>query len=213
MIADSDCRDKKQNRGIMQDRSALALTILLGCLFAPNAHAKHKDYAPLPVALMNARSVYIANESPDAIVGDRAYSELRKWGRFKIVQSRKDADVVFVFSMETHEAGYVTTASAQTNGTASFTQTSDTTVSGNVSTTTSGSATTRPIVRGNVFLHVVDAHTGNEIWSNVEYMGIHGAGHKAAVLASMGYAGLFMHQSATREIIKDLRKRMESQSQ
>jgi hypothetical protein len=195
----------------MRRKLTLAFSIVLILISAARTEARDKEYAPLPNAIMTAKTVCIVNKSPYAEVADRAYSELQKWGRFKVIQSPTDADLIFVFSSETHISGYSTTSSSQTTGNVEITQTADNSATGRIDATTTGSAESTPIVRGNVFLHVVDPHTANEIWSNAESMGIHGAGHKAAAIGTLGYGALFMHPSATREIIKDLRRRMENQ--
>lgn len=195
----------------MGRKLSLILPVLLVSFSAPRTQAKDKEYAPLPDELMAAKTVCIVNKSPYAQVADRAYSELRKWGRFKIVQSATNADLIFVFSSETHVAGYSTTSRSQTTGNIEITQTTDNGASGRIDTTTTGSAESKPVVRGNVFLHVIAVRTGEEIWNNAESMGIHGAGHKAVAIGTLGYGALFMHPSATCEIIKDLRKRMEHQ--
>jgi hypothetical protein len=50
--------------------------------------------APLPPALMSAKTLYIENNSGQAKLADRCYDELSKWGRFKIVSDPKQADVI-----------------------------------------------------------------------------------------------------------------------
>lgn len=44
--------------------------------------------------LRTARSIYIANDSKNVTIEDLAYTELMKWGRFTIVSSPKNADLV-----------------------------------------------------------------------------------------------------------------------
>ena len=54
----------------------------------------------LPAKLLTARSVYFANETGFAAVGTEAVRELEKWGRFQVVQSPRQAELVFVLSSE-----------------------------------------------------------------------------------------------------------------
>jgi hypothetical protein len=76
---------------------------LLFCFLPVAAFAgKH---APLPPTLMEAKTVYIDNQSGNAAFADRCYDELRRWGRFKIVPDPKGADIIFRISTATHSTG------------------------------------------------------------------------------------------------------------
>jgi hypothetical protein len=59
------------------------------------APALAQERAPLPAKLLAAQTVYLSNES-DLKAFDRFYSELRKWGRFKVVPSKDEADLIAV---------------------------------------------------------------------------------------------------------------------
>ena len=67
-----------------------------------------KSHMPLPAKIMTAKTIYIDNRSGMAQVGDRAYDELKNWGRFQVVTERKQADLILVLSVETHSAGPTT---------------------------------------------------------------------------------------------------------
>ena len=69
------------------------ITALLIC--APAFAAKH---APLPDALLNAKTVYIVNQTGSQKVMDGAYSEITKWGRYSIAKDKESADTVMVFT-------------------------------------------------------------------------------------------------------------------
>ena len=124
------------------------LSVLL-FVFAFSCAAKDK-HLPLPVAVFSAKTVFIDNQSGMAKIGDRAYEELRKWGRFQIVSDRKDADLIFLLSAEEHTTGYVTSGGGQT-GTVNE--------SGNINTTSKPTYTT-PQTVGHTFLTVFDAKSG-----------------------------------------------------
>ena len=51
--------------------------------------------APLPKALEEAKTAYVLNDSWHSSAGDQCSDELSKWGRFKLVGNRKEADLVF----------------------------------------------------------------------------------------------------------------------
>ena len=74
---------------------ALALVLVVSPIYAKDKHA------PLPASVMAAKTVYIDNQTGHAEITDRAYEELTKWGRFKIVKDAKDADLVLQFTADT----------------------------------------------------------------------------------------------------------------
>jgi len=76
----------------------LALVFVFG-LGLP-ATAKPPKRHVLAAKLFAAKSVYFDNETGFAAVGADALRELKKWGRFRVVQNRERADLVFVLSSE-----------------------------------------------------------------------------------------------------------------
>ena len=50
---------------------------------------------------MAAKTVYIDNQTGHSEITDRAYDALSKWGRFKILEDAKDADLVLQFTADT----------------------------------------------------------------------------------------------------------------
>lgn len=93
--------------------SSLAmLTFLMFCGFAlPNAR-----HLPLPPQIVAARTVFIENQSGDADIGDRAYDELLKWGRFKVVKDKSHADLILSLSLNESLDGYRTTGGGEIGG-------------------------------------------------------------------------------------------------
>jgi hypothetical protein len=75
--------------------AALALVLVVSPI-----HAKDK-HAPLPASVIAAKTVYIDNQTGHSDITDRAYEALTKWGRFKILQNAKDADLVLRFTADT----------------------------------------------------------------------------------------------------------------
>ena len=82
----------------MKAASTVALALIL--VVSP-IHAKDK-HAPLPASVIAAKTVYIDNQTGHAEITDRAYDELSKWGRFKILKDEKDADLVLRFTADTN---------------------------------------------------------------------------------------------------------------
>jgi hypothetical protein len=60
--------------------------------------AAKDQHMPLPARILNAKTVYIENRSGSAAIGDSAYQELANWARFRVVNDRAQADIVFVLS-------------------------------------------------------------------------------------------------------------------
>jgi hypothetical protein len=54
----------------------------------------------LPPRLLTAKLVYFEDQTGFAAVGGDAVRELEKWGRFQVVRSRDQAELVFVLSSE-----------------------------------------------------------------------------------------------------------------
>lgn len=156
-----------------------AMKLLIVMLLAlPVAAAAKTAHAPLPPALMQAKTVYIDNQSGTASFTDRCYDELSKWGRFKIVSDPKEADIVFRISSFTHTAGATATTTTTDYGS---TATSNTDISENR--------------YGFTRIDVLASSTGQVLWSDTHRWGNLFTGFK----------------SATREVVKELRKRIEEQ--
>jgi len=87
-----------------------ALLSAFTLLFVFLTAAKEKHHLPLPPVVFTAKTVFIDNQTGMAKLGDRAYEELQKWGRFQIVSDPKQADLIFLLTAQEHNAGYVTLA-------------------------------------------------------------------------------------------------------
>ena len=58
-------------------------------------------------------TVYLDDQSGFPGVGDKAFQELTKWGRFKVASDRKDADLILLLSAREHTGRYMTTSVGQ----------------------------------------------------------------------------------------------------
>jgi hypothetical protein len=148
--------------------------------------AKERKYPPLPSKVITAKTVYLDNRTGYAKFYDRAYDELEKWGRFRVVESAKDADLVFLLCASVYDGGYVTSGTSHQHGTISGYGTVD--ISGTNETTSS------PLPVGVTHLYVIDPKTGESLWSDTKRWGNLFAGFR----------------SATRSLIKELRNRVEA---
>jgi len=76
------------------------LFILCAAPLVAAGSAVKSEHPPLSDKIMQANSAYISCECPRglAVASTRAQQQLRAWGRFQIVDSAKQADLVFLFS-------------------------------------------------------------------------------------------------------------------
>jgi hypothetical protein len=168
-------------------KPALYASIALGfALCMSTVSAKEKQHLPLPATVLAAKTVFIDNQTGMAKLGDRAYEELKKWGRFQIVADRKQADLIFLLTAQEHDGGYVTTGGGQTGTVDS---------SGNINTSSNPTYTTHVTV-GYTYLTVFDSKSGDNLWSDSKrwgnlYIGFH---------------------SATKGLVNELRRRIDDQS-
>lgn len=80
-------------------------------------------HEPLPASVLSAKSLYIQNDSGSADMADKAYTQLKEWGRFQIVDSKEKADLVLVLneSRETRQHDSVDSVSLHNSATGAWT--------------------------------------------------------------------------------------------
>ena len=160
----------------------LALGVATTFLLVTSSYAKHEKM-PLPQQVMTAKTLYIDNRSGVADLGDKAYDELRKWGRFQIVNSAEKADIVFLLSAKEYISGYSSGSYHNTSGSVDS--------NGNVTAQTYGNGSSHAIVSGTTYITIVDPKAGAPLWSDARAWG--------------------RWKSATRGLVKELRERIDQQ--
>src|SRR6476660_1056784 len=88
----------------------IALLALVSITLTPLLFAKKQpqsQHAPLPAKVLQGKTIYIQNDSGWAQMGDKAYSALKAWGKYQIVQEKGKADLILVLGV----------SSTQTEGT------------------------------------------------------------------------------------------------
>lgn len=123
-------------------------------LFASVAVASDDKYAPLPERIMNAKTVFIRNETGIPRFGDGLYQELRKWNRWEVVGDQDKAELMLVLSQSDTFVGTISTA----NVTAT-------------SQSASGTAISAPVKSSAWYLHIVDLKTGKTLWTTKHTLG------------------------------------------
>lgn len=94
-------------------------------------------------------------------MGAAALAQLKKWGRFQIVQDKKLADLVFLLSADPYKGGYIIFASGQTGTVDS---------SGHVQEDRVPNYNRQAPVR-DAYLTVIDPKTGQNLWSDSHVWG------------------------------------------
>jgi hypothetical protein len=151
-------------------------------VFLCNVSQAKKNHLPLPPQVLSAKTIYIDNQSGIAKLGDRAY----EWGRFEVVQNRRQADLILLLSAREYDGGYVTTGGG-TTGTVDE--------NGNINTTNNPSYTTH-VTTNYTYMNLIDPKTGESLWSDSKRWG-------------NLYTGF---HSATKGLIDELMKRINEQS-
>jgi hypothetical protein len=159
---------------------AIALVVL------PTVSQAKKNHLPLAPQVLSAKTIYVDNQSGIAKLGDRAYEQLTKWGRFEVVQNRRQADLILLLSARQYDGGYVTTGGG-TTGTVDD--------NGNINTTNNPSYTTH-VTTNYTYMNLIDPKTGDSLWSDSKRWG-------------NLYTGF---HSATKGLIDELMKRINEQT-
>jgi len=132
-----------------------AITLVL-CLFVfvPAVSAKtRKDVppAPLPEVIVNAHRVFLSNGGGSDLGYDAFYSEMKKWGKYQIVGSPEEADLIIELSYQVENLGTHVWSSTNTY---------------NNNTTQVHS---RQIIDPKLILSVYDAKSKNPLWSTIDH--------------------------------------------
>jgi len=83
-------------RTMAKRASVAALFLILTAAFPPPAGAQKR--LTLPPRLLTAKFIYFENQTGFPAVGDESLRELERWGRFRLVRSPDQADLLFVLS-------------------------------------------------------------------------------------------------------------------
>ena len=87
--------------------------LILANLIAPTSSLAQEQLAKSP-KILSAKTVYFDNQTGVDAVGNAAVAQLKKWGRFQVVQDKKAADLILLLSADSYNGGYIIFASGQT---------------------------------------------------------------------------------------------------
>jgi len=95
---------------------ALPLALLLGSFALAQGKLPRRDVpeAPLPAVVVNAKRVFLLNgqttsefltRNGNALAFDSLYADMRSWGKYELVDSPRDADIVIELQYRPHLVG------------------------------------------------------------------------------------------------------------
>src|ERR1700722_20685274 len=91
-------------------RNVAFLLVVCSILLSPSlvgAKDKKKDVpvAPLPAVIVNAKKIFLSNGGGSNLAYDAFYSKMKEWGRYEIVGSPEEADLIVDLSYRVENKG------------------------------------------------------------------------------------------------------------
>ncbi len=138
----------------------LLMIPVLASLPVPTS-AQAQGQSSISAEILSAKFVYFENRTGVAAVGNKALARLKRWGRFQIVQDRKQADLIFLLSADPYKGGYIIMSGGQTG-----------TIDKNGHIDEDAVPNYMPLapVR-DVYLSAIDPRTGEKLWSDSRHWG------------------------------------------
>src|SRR5712692_2027209 len=134
----------------------LVLPLTLGAILLSSslagANDKKKDVpvAPLPAVIVNAKKIFLSNGGGSNLAYDAFYSKMKEWGKYEIVGSPEEADLIVELSYRVEDKG--TRVWSSTNTYNNTTQ-----------------VHSRQIIDPQLILTIYDAKTKNSLWSETDH--------------------------------------------
>lgn len=124
--------------------------VLLSPGLAAAKHKKKVPVAPLPAIVVNAKKIFLSNGGGSNLAYDAFYSGMKDWGRYEIVGSPGEADLIVELSYRVEDEG--TRVWSSTNTYNNTTQ-----------------IYSRQVVDPQVILTIYDAKTKQSVWSETDH--------------------------------------------
>ena len=132
-------------------RKLLAAAFLLTSMFAiAGKNRKDIPTAPLPAVVVNAQKVFLTNGGGSDLAYDAFYAEMKKWGKYQIVGSPDEADLIVELAYRVEHGG--THVWSSTNSYDGSTQ-----------------VHSRQIIDPQLVLTIYDAKAKNSLWSTIDH--------------------------------------------
>jgi hypothetical protein len=131
---------------------ALALSAILLFPGLAGANDKKKDVpiAPLPALIVNAKKIFLSNGGGSNLAYDAFYSDMKNWGKYEIVGSPEEADLIVELAYRVEDKG--TRVWSSTNTYNNTTQIHST-----------------HVVDPQLILTIYEAKTKNSLWSETDH--------------------------------------------
>jgi hypothetical protein len=84
-------------------KTIVILLLLVGVAFAK--HRKDIPQAPLPAVIANAKTVFLTNGGGSNLAYDAFYSDMKQWGKYEIVGSPDNADLIIELAYRVEHNG------------------------------------------------------------------------------------------------------------
>ena len=127
----------------------MAVLVISAVSFAATKVEAKNGPGTVPASVLAARAVYVENETSDAQIQTAVYAELVKWGRFQIADTPQKADLILRIS----------------NGNMVRFVSGDAATAPTVETKATPQVSEEPVPPGFTRLTLVEAKTGNSVWS------------------------------------------------
>jgi hypothetical protein len=129
---------------------AALLCVFISIAAVGGKSRKDVPTAPLPSAVVNAKKIFMSNGGGSDLAYDAFYSEIKKWGRFEIVGSPDEADLIVELAFRVDHGGTRVWSSTNTYTGATHVHSSQ-------------------IVDPQFVLTIYDARSKNSLWSTVDH--------------------------------------------
>jgi hypothetical protein len=84
---------------------ALFLSVFLTLHAAKAKDKKNVPVAPLPTVIVNAKKVFLSNGGGSNLAYDAFYAEMKNWGKYEIVGSPEEADLIVELAYRVERGG------------------------------------------------------------------------------------------------------------
>jgi hypothetical protein len=158
-----DCRGPEVISGQIPEMEGtmyrnVILTLIVCSMLTPFVFAEKKqtevEHAPLAAKVLTAKTIFIQNDTGQADAADKAFTQLKAWGKYQVVDSKDKADLVLAISVasvqkETSEAHSSTSYNYKTGAWTSGTYTTPGTITWSY-----------------IHLQLIDATSGDVTWTD-----------------------------------------------
>jgi hypothetical protein len=128
----------------------VVLCLLISAYAVAGKSRKDVPPAPLPSVVVNAKTVFLTNGGGSDLAYDAFYSEMKKWGKYEIVGSPDDADLIVEIAYHVEHGGTRVWSTNNTyNGTTQVHSTQ--------------------IIDPQLVLTIYDAKTKNSLWETIDH--------------------------------------------